>query len=66
MNRVVTAKAISKKEALKYFDGSLVMMQKYNPHLNMSAFKKSKVIPSGVPLILPKKASTKFFKTASR
>lgn len=65
MNRVVTKKATPKKEALKYFDGSLVMMKKYNPHLNMSAFKKTKMIPSGVPLILPKKASTKFFKTAS-
>ena len=65
MNRVITAKAVPKKEALKYFDGSLMLMKKYNPHLNMAAFKKSKTIPSGVPLILPKKASTKFFKTAS-
>lgn len=66
MNRVVTKKATPKKEALKYFGGSLVKMKKYNPHLNMSAFKKTKMIPSGVPLILPKKASTKFFKTAGR
>ncbi|AZZ35829.1 lytic murein transglycosylase [Bdellovibrio sp. qaytius] len=65
MNRVVTAKAVSKKEALKYFDGSLAMLQKYNPHLNMSLLRKNKMIPSGVPLILPKKASTKLFRTAS-
>lgn len=66
MNRVITAKAISKKEALKYFDGSLGLMKKFNPHLNMAAFKRSKVIPSGVPLVLPKKIKTKYFKTASR
>lgn len=64
MNRVITKQATPKKEALKYFDGNFGLLQKYNPHLNMSAFKKSKMIPSGVPMILPKKASTKFFKTA--
>lgn len=64
MNRVITAKAVPKKEALKYFEGNLSLLQKYNPHLNMTAFKKTKMIPSGVPLILPKRASTKFFKTA--
>ncbi len=66
MNRVITAKATPQKEALKYFDGRLDVMKKYNPHLNMTLLKKTKMIPSGTPLILPKKASTKFFKTASR
>lgn len=65
MNRVITAKAVPKYEALKYFDGSLDKMKKLNPHLNMAAFKRLKFIPSGVPLVLPKKSNTKFFKTAS-
>lgn len=65
MNRVITAKTVPKKEALKYFEGNLSLLQKYNPHINMSAFKKSKVIPSGVPLILPKKPNTKLFRIAS-
>lgn len=66
MNRVITTKAIAKKDALKYFDGSLVLMKQYNPHLNMPALARSKLIPSGVPLILPKKSSNKSFKTAGR
>lgn len=64
MNRVITAKAVPKKVALKYFGGSLDKLRKFNPHLNMTLLKKSKVIPSGVPLVLPKKASAKYFKTA--
>jgi membrane-bound lytic murein transglycosylase D len=64
MNRVITAKAVSQKEALKYFGGNMNSMRKLNPHLNMALFKKTKMIPSGVPLILPKKSKTKFFKTA--
>lgn len=66
MNRVVTIKAVPKKKALKYFNGSITRLKKYNPHLNISAFKKSKMIPSGVPLVLPKKTKDPFFKTASR
>lgn len=64
MNRVITVKAVPKKEALKYFGGSLDNFRKYNPHLNMALLKKIKEIPSGVPLVLPKNAKTKFFKTA--
>lgn len=66
MNRVVTARAVPKHVALKYFDGSLKKLKKYNPHLNMSLLKKTKEIPSGVPLVLPQKAKTRFFKTAAR
>ena len=64
MSRVVTNQKISKRIALKYFGGNLAMMKKYNPHLNMSLLKKSKTIPSGVPLVLPKKPKEKSFNTA--
>lgn len=64
MNRVITAKAVPKKVALKHFGGSLDKLRKFNPHLNMALLKKTKVIPSGVPLVLPSKAKTKYFKTA--
>jgi len=62
MNRFVTKKNISKKIALKYFDNDYGIFLNYNPHLNMSAIKKINTIPAGVPLVLPKKIASHYFK----
>lgn len=65
MNRVVTNAAISKAKALKYFGGSLTKLKKYNPHINYTLLRKTKKIPAGIPLVLPKKTKDKVFNTAA-
>ncbi|MEK6628945.1 MAG: lytic transglycosylase domain-containing protein [Bdellovibrionota bacterium] len=44
-----------KSEILKWFDGSLTRFRQMNPHLNWSAFKNKKIVPAGVPLMIPEK-----------
>lgn len=65
MNRVVTKSSISKKVALSYFDHSYDKFKKYNPHINIAVIQKNKLIPAGIPLVLPKKSLSKQFKSAS-
>ena len=65
MSRVVTKKNLSKKIALQYFDNDYQKFLNYNPHLNITAIRKINAIPAGVPLVLPKKISSRYLKEAS-
>lgn len=44
-----------KSEILKWFDGSSTRFRQMNPHLNWVAIKNKKIVPAGVPLMIPKK-----------
>lgn len=44
-----------KSDVLKWFDGSLTRFKQMNPHLNWAAIKKNKIVPAGVPLMIPNK-----------
>lgn len=46
---------MSKTEVLKWFNGSLTRFKNMNPHLNWAAIKKKKLIPAGVPLMIPER-----------
>ena len=45
--------AMTQKKVLKAFDGDLQKFRNLNPHIFISKFKKEKVLPAGVPLVLP-------------
>lgn len=49
--------AMSKKNVLKVFDGDLKKFRNLNPHIHITKFKKEKILPAGVPLVLPANAS---------
>lgn len=44
-----------KAEVLKWFDGSISRFRSMNPHLNWTAINNKKIVPAGVPLMIPKK-----------
>lgn len=44
-----------KSDVLKWFDGSLTRFKQMNPHLNWAAIKNKKIVPAGVPLMIPEK-----------
>ncbi len=45
----------NKAEVLTWFDGSMTRLKNMNPHLNWASIKKRKILPAGVPLMIPKK-----------
>lgn len=42
-------------EVLKWFNGSVTRFKQMNPHLNWTAIKNKKIVPAGVPLMIPTK-----------
>jgi membrane-bound lytic murein transglycosylase D len=44
-----------KAEVIEWFDGSLTRFRQMNPHLNWARIKKSKFVPAGVSLMVPRK-----------
>lgn len=42
-----------KSELLKLFNGSVSRFRQMNPHLNWKAISRKKVVPAGVPLLVP-------------
>lgn len=44
-----------KAEVVEWFDGSSTKLKQMNPHLNWARIKKTKYIPAGVSLMVPKK-----------
>lgn len=44
-----------KSDVLKWFDGSLTRFKQMNPHLNWTAIQNNKIVPAGVPLMIPNK-----------
>lgn len=50
---VFLAQAKSKALILKWFNGSLTRFKELNPHLNWSRIMRTKVVPAGVPLLVP-------------
>ncbi len=45
----------STSEILKWFGGSQTRFKYMNPHLNWSAIKNKKIVPAGIPLMIPAK-----------
>lgn len=45
-----------KKEVLKMFGGSTAKLKSYNPHIRWNRFAKAKLLPAGLPLIVPENA----------
>ena len=45
----------NKSDVLKWFDGSLTRFKQMNPHLNWVALQSKKIVPAGVPLMIPDK-----------
>lgn len=45
----------SKRDVLKWFDGSVTRFKQMNPHLNWAAIQSRKIVPAGVPLMIPNK-----------
>lgn len=46
---------MTKAEILKWYDGSPTRFKQMNPHLNWAVLQKKKIVPAGVPLLIPKK-----------
>ncbi len=44
-----------KAQVMEWFDGSLTRFKQMNPHLNWARLKRSKFIPAGVSLMVPKR-----------
>ncbi len=44
-----------KSDVLKWYDGSLTRFKQMNPHLNWAALQSKKIVPAGVPLMIPDK-----------
>lgn len=45
----------AKTEVIEWFDGSITKFKQMNPHLNWARLKKSKFVPAGVSLMVPKR-----------
>ncbi len=50
------ARHTSKRDVLKAFGGSTAKLKSYNPHIRWSRFAKTKILPAGLPLIVPENA----------
>lgn len=44
-----------KDVVLRWFNGSITRFRQMNPHLNWAAIQKNKMVPAGVPLMIPEK-----------
>jgi membrane-bound lytic murein transglycosylase D len=47
------ARSLTKARALRWYNGSLSRFKQLNPHLNWARIMRTKIIPAGIPLIVP-------------
>lgn len=47
-----------KSDVLKWFGGSVTRFKQMNPHLNWAALENKKIVPAGVPLMIPRKSNS--------
>ncbi len=46
-------RSLTKSKVLRWYNGSLTRFKQMNPHLNWAPIMRTKIIPAGIPLIVP-------------